>query len=99
MSELAAFDQDLKGKIPTGKPLEAFEQYYADDVTPSNRLREVIGSLKKRWSGRRGSNPRRPAWEAGILPLNYSRPPSQVLVILTNSSFPSQWAKSADCAN
>ena len=26
-----------------------------------------------RWSGRRGSNPRRPAWEAGILPLNYSR--------------------------
>ena len=27
----------------------------------------------KRWSGRRGSNPRRPAWEAGILPLNYSR--------------------------
>src|SRR5438094_767334 len=29
----------------------------------------------KRWSGRRGSNPRRPAWEAGILPLNYSRVP------------------------
>ena len=27
----------------------------------------------KRWSGRRDSNPRRPAWEAGILPLNYSR--------------------------
>src|SRR6202051_2404175 len=27
------------------------------------------------WSGRRGSNPRRPAWEAGILPLNYSRVP------------------------
>ena len=25
------------------------------------------------WSGRRDSNPRRPAWEAGILPLNYSR--------------------------
>src|SRR5438067_4090871 len=31
------------------------------------------GKLLKRWSGRRGSNPRRPAWEAGILPLNYSR--------------------------
>ena len=29
----------------------------------------------KRWSGRRDSNPRRPAWEAGILPLNYSRLP------------------------
>ena len=26
------------------------------------------------WSGRPGSNRRRPAWEAGILPLNYSRP-------------------------
>src|SRR5919109_5647480 len=25
------------------------------------------------WSGRRDSNPPRPAWEAGILPLNYSR--------------------------
>ena len=25
------------------------------------------------WSGRPGSNRRRPAWEAGILPLNYSR--------------------------
>jgi len=48
-------------------------------VTPSNRLREVIGELNaviavmlrlsktskllKTWSGRRGSNPRRPAWE------------------------------------
>src|SRR5438876_6866000 len=29
--------------------------------------------LLKGWSGRRESNPRRPAWEAGILPLNYSR--------------------------
>jgi hypothetical protein len=25
------------------------------------------------WSGRRGSNPRQPAWEAGTLPLSYSR--------------------------
>ena len=32
------------------------------------------GKWWKRWSGRRDSNPRRPAWEAGILPLNYSRP-------------------------
>src|ERR1035438_8814183 len=29
--------------------------------------------LLKRWSGRPDSNRRRPAWEAGILPLNYSR--------------------------
>src|SRR5579864_5384009 len=27
----------------------------------------------KRWSGRPGSNRRHPAWEAGVLPLNYSR--------------------------
>jgi hypothetical protein len=33
----------------------------------------VFGYAWKGWSGRRGSNPRRPAWEAGILPLNYSR--------------------------
>jgi hypothetical protein len=26
------------------------------------------------WSGRPGSNRRHPAWEAGVLPLNYSRP-------------------------
>src|ERR1022692_2381325 len=32
-----------------------------------------VAKLLKRWSGRRDSNPRRPAWEAGILPLNYSR--------------------------
>src|ERR1017187_5555105 len=35
----------------------------------------IVPKLLKRWSGRRGSNPRRPAWEAGILPLNYSRVP------------------------
>ena len=30
--------------------------------------------LLKKWSGRRGSNPRHSAWEADVLPLNYSRP-------------------------
>src|SRR5712691_2129611 len=35
---------------------------------------EVCKWLQK-WSGRWDSNPRRPAWEAGILPLNYSRVP------------------------
>ncbi len=33
----------------------------------------VVCNLLILWSGRRDSNPRRPAWEAGILPLNYSR--------------------------
>ncbi len=32
-----------------------------------------VTDLGESWSGRRESNPRRPAWEAGILPLNYSR--------------------------
>ncbi len=29
--------------------------------------------IHTRWSGRRDSNSRYPAWEAGVLPLNYSR--------------------------
>ena len=28
------------------------------------------------WSGGRDSNPRQPAWKAGVLPLNYPRAPS-----------------------
>src|SRR5881628_170278 len=31
------------------------------------------------WSGRPDSNRRRPAWEAGILPLNYGRPAPFIL--------------------
>jgi len=32
MSNITAFDTDLNEKILTGKALDAFEQYYADDV-------------------------------------------------------------------
>ena len=32
MSEIAAFDKDLNEQILSGKALEAFEKYYADDV-------------------------------------------------------------------
>src|SRR5207249_2809815 len=39
--------------------------------------------LLKIKSGRRGSNPRRPAWEAGILPLNYSRLTNELTVCCT----------------
>ena len=28
---------------------------------------------RKKWSGRRDSNPRPPAWQADVLPLNYAR--------------------------
>src|SRR5579859_2822685 len=42
-----------------------------------------VTNLRKIWSGRRGSNPRRPAWEAGILPLNYSRSLEGTSVMIT----------------
>ena len=42
----------------------------------SSCKRSISCKLLKSWSGRPGSNRRRPAWEAGILPLNYSRSPS-----------------------
>src|SRR3989442_106241 len=35
----------------------------------------------KNWSGRPDSNRRRPAWEAGILPLNYGRSPPPILLL------------------
>src|ERR1700694_5620111 len=34
---------------------------------------EPVKSRVNAWSGRRGSNPRQPAWKAGTLPLSYSR--------------------------
>ena len=37
---------------------------YANDTTYSISAKQIIDF----WSGRRDSNPRRPAWEAGILP-------------------------------
>src|SRR3989441_12218957 len=36
-------------------------------------VRTISYVRKTPWSGRPGSNRRRPAWEAGILPLNYAR--------------------------
>src|SRR5450432_2719574 len=42
--------------------------------------REDTCKLLILWSGRPGSNRRRPAWEAGILPLNYSRLPAFLLL-------------------
>jgi hypothetical protein len=41
--------------------------------TAKNSPSEVLNSGREFWSGRPGSNRRRPAWEAGILPLNYAR--------------------------
>ena len=54
-----------------------------------------------KWSGRRDSNPRHPAWEAGVLPLNYSRsltlhllhcaPYRHTMLCCTNCQFLRSW--------
>ena len=46
------------------------EQGLARLATSSSR---TVIPPEQMWSGRPGSNRRRPAWEAGILPLNYAR--------------------------
>ncbi len=54
----------------------ATEEGYLGAGNVWSLLSRVMGpsrNSKSGWSGRRGSNPRHPAWEAGVLPLNYSR--------------------------
>ena len=43
-------------------------------VVRNARQQRIPSELLRNWSGRPGSNRRHPAWEAGVLPLNYSRP-------------------------
>src|SRR5437762_5353158 len=43
-------------------------------------LRAISRNPLRGWSGRPDSNRRRPAWEAGILPLNYGRPADLILL-------------------
>ena len=42
---------------------------------------------RENWSGRRDSNPQRPAWKAGGLPLTYSRVPNAELAMHSAFSF------------
>src|SRR6266851_4474390 len=71
--------QAIRGQLSTGKRILP--------ALPGARSRRPSVLQTKRWfrpqSGRRGSNPRRPAWEAGILPLNYSR-----ILEITKSAIP-----------
>jgi hypothetical protein len=62
------FLPSLPGNLITHEP-EEFREFF------SRSKMENLLALKRRnfWSGRPGSNRRRPAWEAGILPLNYAR--------------------------
>src|SRR2546422_11596351 len=52
-------------------------------------LRDISRNPLKVWSGRPDSNRRRPAWEAGILPLNYGRPAPFILQRSRRRYFPS----------
>jgi hypothetical protein len=70
--------EDGKEGGPTGSFTAEMRQ------NPRQRRQGVTGSmsrnpLPKNWSGRPDSNRRRPAWEAGILPLNYGRPATTIL--------------------
>ena len=56
-----------------------------DDKEPTNYSRQTAGERISRedlWSGRPGSNRRHSAWEADVLPLNYSRF-SAILLLLS----------------
>src|SRR5438034_9871575 len=65
------------------RPRKKPERHQASGLSEGDeRIRTADGGFADPWlnhlptspeSGRRDSNPRRPAWEAGILPLNYSR--------------------------
>src|SRR5512143_2103282 len=47
---------------PTGEPLASAPERRRPATEP-----------ERRWSGKRGSNPRHPPWQGGALPLSYSR--------------------------
>src|ERR1700729_1486999 len=55
--------QGYRAAAPWHKPV------VKDTLTNQNK-----SLFRNGWSGRPGSNRRHPAWEAGVLPLNYSRP-------------------------
>ena len=58
----------LRANLENGKTELNLQQNPLFEVNEVNQREVGEAKLLKRWSGRRGSNPRRPAWEAGILP-------------------------------
>ena len=81
------FFMGLHGTIPPSRKKSGLKpthqnppMIFAFTNTKKDRLqgkKRLTASLqdrrRKKWSGRWDSNPRRPAWEADILPLNYAR--------------------------
>ncbi len=72
----AALSEKKSGRQPTHQ-IETM--IFPESLTqPRHKCKKKIpflqgDDLNKKWSGRWDSNPRRPAWEADILPLNYAR--------------------------
>ena len=60
---------DDSGGEPTAAKVTRQQRRAQDHEQDERRRRLRMGG----WSGRRGSNPRHPAWKAGALPLSYSR--------------------------
>ena len=64
------------GRSPLDNTQKAIVWSTANTLHPAMQVKNDavnICRVHKKWSGRWGSNPRRPAWEADILPLNYAR--------------------------
>jgi hypothetical protein len=57
----------------------------SDAVKPNGIPELATSGMGVQKSGRRDSNPRRPAWEAGILPLNYARKRLPINALRTTS--------------
>src|SRR6266446_6208819 len=73
---------------PDPKPGSRAQSGEAIGTEMSERCQKLEGATGPRarsplrnWSGRPDSNRRRPAWEAGILPLNYGRPAPPIVRI------------------
>src|SRR5437867_13187448 len=75
----------LEGVVLNG--LSESHPFSADAHTERLKCQKIEGGYGPRarnplkgWSGRPDSNRRRPAWEAGILPLNYGRGSAALII-------------------
>src|SRR5262245_36535336 len=64
------FGEWLRSCCPVQTAVVREDAEHEEQLERNSWFREVVEGI---WSGRRGSNPRHQAWEACVLPLNYSR--------------------------
>src|SRR5438445_2972563 len=67
---IPTFKEFVRPDVATSTRAESSEHV---NMKASRPRRQPAGALRQQQSGRPDSNRRRPAWEAGILPLNYAR--------------------------